>query len=72
MSHDEEIILMFLRSYPDSSFTRKEISRKAVKRTVYEQNPRWADIPLASLVAQGLVEVDQDGYYRLKKRAIIT
>jgi hypothetical protein len=67
MTHEENIILQFLRAYPESSFSRREISRKAVKRTVFDENPRWADTPLASLVGQGLVEVDDSGYYKLKK-----
>jgi hypothetical protein len=53
-------------------FSRKEISRKAVKRTVFDENPRWADTPLTSLVGQGLVEVDDSGYYRLKRKEIFT
>jgi len=70
MSQDEHVILQFLRAYPDSSFSRREISRKAVKRTIYEENPRWAEIPLASLLAQGLIEADDNGCYRIKKKAL--
>ncbi len=70
MTHDEEVILQYLRACPDGLFTRKEISRKAVKRTEYDENPRWAEAPLASLIGQGLVEVDENGYYRLKKKKI--
>jgi hypothetical protein len=68
MTTDEYVILQFLRAYPDSAFSRKEISRKAVKRTDYEENPRWAEIPLASLLAQGLVEADDSGCYQLKRK----
>ncbi len=70
MTYDEHLILQFLRASPDSMFTRKEISRKAVRRTVYDENPRWAEVPLASLVGQGLVQVDENGYYQLKKHEI--
>jgi len=70
MTYDENIILQYLRANPDALFTRKEISRRAVKRTVFDENPRWAETPLASLVGQGLVEVDENGYYQLKKKKI--
>jgi hypothetical protein len=70
MSHDEHLILQFMRANPDCLFSRKEISRKAVKRTVFEENPRWAETPLTSLLGQGLIETDDSGYYRLKKKAI--
>ena len=72
MTHEENVILQFMRANPESLFTRKEISRKAVKRTVFDENPRWADTPLTSLVGQGLVEVDDSGYYRLKRKEIFT
>lgn len=71
MSHEEQIILQFLRENPETFFSRKEISRRAVKRVVYENNPRWADIPLAALVGRGLVEVNDQGCYRFKKDAVI-
>jgi len=67
MTHEENIILQFMRANPESLFSRKEIGRKAVKRTVFNENPRWAEVPLASLTGQGLVEVDDSGYYKLKK-----
>jgi hypothetical protein len=70
MTHEEYVILQYLRASPESLFTRKEISRKAVRRTVFDENPRWAETPLTSLVGQGLIEVDENGYYRLKKKEI--
>ena len=72
MTHDEQIILQFLRASPVSLYTRKEISRRAVKRTVYEENSRWAETSLTSLVGQGLVEVDDSGYYRIKTKALFS
>ena len=72
MTSDEHIILEFMSACPDSLFSRKEISRKAVKRTVCEENPRWAEIPLTSLLGQGLLEVDDSGHYRIKKKAMFS
>ena len=70
MTSDEHVILEFLRACPDTSFSRKEISRKAVKRTVYEENTRWAETPLTSLLGQGLIEADDSGCYRIRKKAM--
>ena len=67
MTHEETLILDFLSERPETVFARKEIARKAVKRTVYEENPRWADQPLASLVAQDLIEIDEGGLYKYRK-----
>jgi hypothetical protein len=50
---------------------RKEIARKAVKRTVFEENPHWADAPLASLLNQGIVEQNESAQYRLAKSNVL-
>jgi len=57
----------FLKGSPDAFVARREIARKALKRTVFEENPHWADAPLASLVDQKLVEQDESGHYKVKK-----
>jgi hypothetical protein len=71
MTHDEKVIVDFLSGSPGTFFSRKEISRRAVRRPVYEANPRWADSPLASLVGRGVVEMDDRGCFRLKEGAVI-
>lgn len=67
MTYEELIILDFLKAYPKTAFARREIARKAVKRRVFEENPQWADQPLQTLVARGLVIIDQSGFYKIKK-----
>ena len=67
MTYEETLILDFLGERPETVFARKEIARKAVKRTLYEENPRWADQPLASLAAQDLIEIDEGGLYKYRK-----
>ena len=67
MTHEEMEIMNFLRSAPDEFVGRREIARKAVKRIIFEENPHWADAPLASLTDQGLVEQDESGHYKVKK-----
>jgi hypothetical protein len=67
MTYEEMAILNFLRGNPDSYIARREIARKALKRTIFEENPHWADAPLTSLVDQGEVEQNESGHYKLKK-----
>lgn len=67
MTDDEQKIMGFLASSPESFFARKEIARRAVKREVYEQNPHWAAPALASLVMMGKLEQNSSGAYRLKQ-----
>jgi hypothetical protein len=70
MTYEEMAIASFLRGSPDAYVARREIARKALKRTVFEDNPHWADAPLASLVRQGLVEQDENGHYRISRPSI--
>ena len=67
MTYEESAIVSFLAGSPDCYVARREIARKALKRTAFEENPHWADAPLASLVDQGLVEQDESGHYRIKR-----
>lgn len=65
MSEEESLILEYLRSRPASACAKREIARKAVHRTVYEENPRWVDAPLQGLLNQKLIEVDESGNYHI-------
>ncbi len=67
MTPEETTILDYLNGRPESAFAKREIARKAAKRVVYEENPHWADAPLASLVQQKLIEIDGNGNYHLPK-----
>jgi hypothetical protein len=66
MSDEELCILNFLQTSPETYFARKEIARKAAKRAVYEANQHWANIPLDALLAQGKIEQNNTGQYRIK------
>ena len=67
MTYEETAIMNFLKSIPNSFVGRREIARKALKRADFEENPHWADAPLASLMDQSLLEQDESGHYRVKK-----
>ena len=71
MTDEEQTIVTYLATSPESFFARKEIARRAVRRQVYEENPRWADAPLTALVQQGFVEQNDQGLFRLKKDAML-
>jgi hypothetical protein len=67
MTYEELAIVNFLKGSSDSYVARREIARKALKRTVFEENPHWADAPLGGLVDQGAVEQNDSGHYRIKR-----
>jgi hypothetical protein len=67
MTYEEIAIVNFLKANGDSYVARREIARKAVKRDLFEENPHWADAPLAGLVDQRVVEQDDSGHYKLTK-----
>ena len=64
MTQEELLVLSFLQERPESAFSRGEIARRTGKRKVFEADPHWVDVPLASLVARGQVEVDKNGDYQ--------
>ena len=72
MNDEQIIIINFLKGSPEVWFGKKEIARRAVKRKVFEENPRWADEPLRELVRQHVVEENKDGQVRLKKERVIS
>ncbi len=57
----------FLKGSPDCFVARREIARKALKRSTFDENPHWADAPLASLMDQHLLEQNESGHYKIKK-----
>lgn len=66
--NDEQIIIVnFLGCSPETWFGKKEIARRAVRRRVFEENPHWADEQLAELIAQRVIEENQNGQVRLKE-----
>jgi hypothetical protein len=68
MTEAEFIVLDYMKGTPGARFTRKEIARRAVKRTEFEENPHWADAPLAALVSRGVIQIDEQGLYCLSQR----
>jgi hypothetical protein len=71
MTTEESAILDFLTATPDTCYGRREIARKAMSRSFFEENPHWVDVPLAALVAQGLVECNDGGQFQLYRPDIL-
>ena len=69
MKDDEMMILNFLGGFPETTFARREIARKACHRSVFEENPNWVDAPLAALVGRNLVLVTENGQYQFNRNA---
>jgi hypothetical protein len=67
MTDEEQQILNFLGTSPETYFARREIARKAVRRQVYEENQHWADAAIASLLLKGLIQQNDGGQLRLKQ-----
>jgi hypothetical protein len=70
VTYEEIAIMNFLRGAPDVFMGRREIARKAQKRTIFEETPHWADAPLSGLVDQGVLEQSDSGHYRIKKQSV--
>ena len=67
MNDEQILILNFLRCSPELWFGKKEIARRAVRRRVFEENPHWADEQLVELIAQRVLEENENGQVRLKE-----
>lgn len=67
MNYEETAIMNFLGGIRDQFAARREIARKALKRSDFEENPHWADAPLSALMDKRLLEQNDSGHYRIKK-----
>ncbi len=67
MMDEENAIVTFLESSPETWFSRKEIARKAVRRRVYEADPNWLNTPLDALLARKIVEQNASGCYKINR-----
>ena len=68
MTGHAQAIVEFLKLNPETYYSRKEISKKAIHRDEYEENPHWATMPLHILVEQGELEENESGHYRIKDK----
>ncbi len=65
LSANDQAVLQYLATSRETFFSSREICRRAGSRELWEKNQRWAVPILSRLLAQGLVETDAAGHYRL-------
>ena len=65
MQADEKAIVDYLKGWPNTYVSGKEIARK-VSRKKYDEDRGWARPILARMVNMGTIETDHFGHYRLK------
>lgn len=66
MQTDEKAIVDYLKGWPNSFVSGKEIARKVGGRERYDEDRGWAIPILAQMVRHGIVETDHLGYFKLK------
>lgn len=66
MNEDEKAIIDYLKGWPNTFVSGKEIARKVGGKERYEEDRGWALPILTQLVRLGMVEPDNYGCYRLK------
>ena len=62
---DEQLVLEYLKAYPNVFVSANEIARKAAGRHRFNEEPHWAQAVLTSLVDKGVLERDEQGHYRI-------
>src|SRR5271154_5631325 len=65
MNADEKDILDYLKGWPHSYVSGREIARKVGGKGRYEEDRGWAIPVLAQMVRLGLIEADAYGGFRL-------
>ena len=68
MTADELYICNYLKGYPGQFVSLTEISRRASGKRRAQREPNWALVPLERLVETGVLEMNSDCRYRLKRR----
>ena len=67
MNLDEKDIIDYLKGWPHSFVSGREIARKVGGKARYEEDRGWAIPILAQMVRLGLIEADCYGSFRLAK-----
>lgn len=70
MDSDERAICDYLRSWPKTYVSAREIARRAGGKRRFREEPQWANPVISRLVEQGMIETDGLGHYRVKVVAI--
>lgn len=68
MLPDEKAIIEYLKGWPNTFVSGREIARKVGGRDRYEEDRGWALPILMEMARKGLLDCDYLGYYRLVQR----
>jgi hypothetical protein len=66
MNADEKAIVEYLKAWPNSFISGREIARKVGGKHRYEDDRGWAIPILAQMIIAGVLETDHMGHFRLK------
>ncbi len=66
MQPDEKDIVDYLKGWPNSFVSGKEIARKVGGKERFDEDRGWAIPILTQMVRIGILETDHLGYFRLK------
>ena len=66
LNAEQQQVLSFLRSSPESWFSAMEVSRRAGTRKQFEEEPRWGVNCLRYLFDMKLVERDSSAHYKFR------
>lgn len=67
MSTEETVVLGFLEESPETWYSRREVARKAVRRSEWEENPNWAAGAISGLLSRGKIEENSSGSIKFRK-----
>jgi hypothetical protein len=66
MNHDEDMILGYLRKFPNAFVSAMEICKRAGDRKRFASEPDWAKPVLVRMTQQRVLECNVTGQYRIK------
>jgi hypothetical protein len=66
LNAEQQQVLNYLRSSPQTWFSAMEVSRRAGTRAQFEEEPRWAVNCLRYLFDMKLVERDSQAHYKFR------
>ncbi len=65
MSSNELLVLEYLKRFPNTFTNASQICKQASTQQCYAKDPQWAYPALQSLKADGHLETDKSGHYRI-------
>ena len=67
MQADEKAIVDYLKAFPNTFVSGRELARKVCGKRRYSEDRNWAIPSLRRLVQDGILETDPSGHYRIKQ-----